>query len=103
MTSQSEVTHVGWGWKLACGFVTLALVPTAALAAILSRASMPEAIGAVVGAAVIWPGIVVLLFGIARRFRSPRNRFKVWFFASSLFLVGNLALLLGALSAAVQR
>jgi len=94
---------VGWGWKLACVLVSLAVLLVAALASLMARSPLAEALGASLGAAIIWPAIIVLLFGIGRRFRTSKARYRIWFVSCCVFLLGHFVSLLGALSSRLEH
>jgi hypothetical protein len=78
-----------------------ALVVAAALAAFLSwvvsgygrNAALSYRIGGVLGAAFFWPLIVVALFSIGRRFRTPRNRAVILLWVWGLIIVGQLSVI----------
>ena len=57
------------------------------LAGATEERDMGYLLGAAVGAGILWPGIVVLLFRIAKRFRNPRSSWKIFFWVSLLILV----------------
>lgn len=44
-------------------------------------------LGSAVGAAILWPGIAVLLFRISKRFRNTRSSWKIFFWVSLIVML----------------
>jgi hypothetical protein len=69
----------------------------------LTGDNMSGAIGAGVGASIIWPGIIILLFSISKRFRNETSRYKILFWVSLIIVFMNLLQLLALVASAASE
>lgn len=77
--------------SLTAGVGVMQLLLTCRMAAQRSPGNLSQQIGMVVGALALWPLVVIGLFSLSRRFRTPYHRTQILLFVWSCFLLAAVA------------